>query len=336
MPNVFDIAKEAGVSKSTVSRVVNNQSGVNKDKRKRVQDAIKKLNYTPNAMARGLALKKTHTIGVIVKELSNNFYSEFIKNLHYIADHKGYGALYCQRNSYVESNIDYLSFLNKKVDGYIFLGEGTVSKNELKSLAGSNYPLITIQTKLDIPGITKVEIDNFEASYKAVKYLIDLGHRHIINFSGPKDKEFLERNRGYAQAIVDFNLPYEKTFFLDYFMSTAYQLTKEIASIIKEQRITAAVCCNNIVATGVIDGLIDSGINVPEDFSVIGFDDLVVAEVTNNNIPAITSVKQPQQDISVYAIEKLLVMMEEGNKDYSKTFECELMIRKSTAPCKNM
>lgn len=332
MANVFDIAKEAGVSKSAVSRVINKQSGVNKDKRKRVLDAIDKLNYTPNAMARGLVLRKTNTIGVIVRELSNSFYAEFIKDIHYCADKKGYGALYCNRNSYIESNIDYLSSLNKKVDGFLFLGEGTVSQNELQSLIRRNYPSIVIQAKLDVPEVTYIQIDNFEATYKSVKYLIELGHTKIINFSGPKDFELMERTRGYNQALKNYNIPFEKTFHLDYFMSSAYKLTKEIASFIREEGVTAAVCSNNIIATGVIDALIDSQIRVPEDFSVIGFDDIVNAEITNNNIPAITSVKQPQLAITQYAIEKLLYMIGNGCGDYSKNFECELMIRRSTAP----
>lgn len=333
MPNVFDIAREAGVSKSTVSRVINNQVGVNKDKRKRVLDAIEKLNYSPNAMARGLVLKKTNTIGVIVRELSNSFYSEFIKNIHYNADEKGYGALYCNRNSYVESNIDYLSSLNKKVDGYIFIGEGTVSQNELTTLVNSNYPSIVIQAKLDVPGVTYIQIDNYEATYKAVKYLVELGHKKIIYFCGPKDFELLERTRGYSQGLKDANLGFERIFYTDYFMSSAYKLTKNLVQYIKEEGITAALCSNNIVATGVIDGLLDSQIRVPEDFSVIGFDDIVNAEITNNNIPAITSVKQPQLEITLYALEKLLYMIEHGCDDYCKNFECQLMIRKSTAPC---
>lgn len=332
MPNVFDIAKEAGVSKSTVSRVVNNQSGVTPDKRKRVLDAVEKLHYTPNAMARGLVLKKTNTIGVVVRELSNSFYAEYIKNIHYNADHKGYGALYCNRNNYVESNIDYLAFLNKTVDGFIFLGEGTVSQTELQALVNRNYPVIVIQAHLNVPHVTYIHVDNFEATYQSVAYLVELGHQKIVNFSGPKDFEFMERNKGYSQAVKDFKLPYEKTYYLDYHMSSAYKLAIEIAPMLRAEKITAAVCSNNILAVGAIDGLIDSGMNVPEDFSVIGFDDIVYAEATNNKIPPITSVKQPQCDITVYSLEKLLYMMEHGCGDYSKDFKCELMVRKSTAP----
>ncbi|MFA9398437.1 MAG: LacI family DNA-binding transcriptional regulator [Clostridiaceae bacterium] len=331
MANLYDIAKVAGVSKSTVSRVINDQPGVKEDKRLKIQETIKKLNYKPNALARSLVLQKTHTIGIIVRELSNNFYSEYIRNLHHIADSMGYGALYCNRTSYEESNIDYLEFLNKKVDGFIFLGEGTVTKEELESLVLSKYPLVVIQSMLDVQDVTYININNYRAYYEAVEYLIKLGHRKIINISGPLDKEFVERNKGYSEAVTMHNLDYEITYYLDYFMESAYELALKIAPSIRNEKITAAVCSNNILATGFIDGLIDSGIKVPEEFSVIGFDDIVAAEVTHNNIPAITSVKQPQKDISEYAVGKLMQMMEQGIGEYSKDFSCKLKIRNSTS-----
>jgi len=131
MPNIYDVAKEAGVSRSTVSRVINNQKSVKDDKRERVLEAIKKLNYTPNATARALAMNKTNTIGVIARELTEAFNAEFIAGIHDEADAMHYGVIFCMRTNYDKANINYIDFLNKKVDGIIFIGEETVSTEEL-------------------------------------------------------------------------------------------------------------------------------------------------------------------------------------------------------------
>lgn len=332
MPNIYDIAEAANVSKSTVSRVINDKPGVSNSKREKVLTVIKELNYKPNSAARKLGLKRTNTIGVLVNDLSDVFYSEYVRKIDKIFTNQlHYGALYCTTNKHTPQKVNYLEQLNKTVDGYIFLGEEVISKDELRILHKDGEKFVGIGTNLTCEGGMMIDINNFEASYTIVEYLIRLGHKNIMYVTSESHRiEFSERFMGYQQALIDYKLPFQKYFSIGFTQDDATKVAKEVSQAAVKNDITAIVCFNDIAAIGLIDGLIDEGFNVPEDFSVVGFDDFQGVFTTQNEVPRITTMRQPNDEMASYGVNGLYNMIINNEKGKSKIFECELIIGGST------
>ncbi len=333
MATIYDIAKEAGVSKSTVSRVINNQVGVNQEKKQKVLDAIKKYNYKPNAAARKLGLKRNNTIGVLVHDLSDSFFSEYVREINSIFTNElHYGALYCTTNKSTPSRVNYLEQLNKSVDGYIFLGEDVVSKQELKVLTDDKELFVGIGTNLTFDEGVMIDINNYNASYQAVEYLIELGHTEILYICQKEKRiEFSERYMGYQKALMDYKLKSKTYYEIGFEIYEAYEIAKTVKMEIEKNGITAVVCFNDIAASGLADGLIDLGFKIPENISIIGFDDSKDLMDTKNQIPLLTTIRQPNIEMAKYGVNELYKMIVDGKKGESKEFECELIIRETTA-----
>lgn len=324
MANIYDVAKLAGVSRSAVSRVLNNQKGVHPNQRQKVLDAVKELNYRPNSMARGLAMKKTNTIAVIARELADPFYSAFIRSLNYHADINHYGALYCVRNSYLKSNVDYLSSLSAKVDGYIFLGEGTISEKELDFLAETKIPVVAMEFKYNVKDVTYLTINNYEESTKGIEYLIKKGHKNILYICLDENvSEFEERKMGYIEAVKKAELDYCKVIQGTYDMTSNIELGKSLISLIESDQITAISCANDLLAIGINEGIKSS--KLKKTIDIVGFDGIYQNEYMALPLTNMTTLKQPQDAMGTYAIESLISLIEGEWKDYSKEFECELV-----------
>jgi len=335
MYNIYDVAKKAGVSRSTVSRVINNQESVKDDKRARVLEAIKEMNYTPNATARALAMNKTNTIGVIARELTESFNSKFIDAIHTFADQMHYGVIFCIRSNATVTNINYIDFLNKKVDGFLFIGQGTVSEEELTSLSRSEIPVVAMEIEYPGSNATFVTINNRDSIFKAVEHLSKLGHKNIINVTAEDaTQEKDARNKGYQEGLDAFGITYSRTFELPYNFYEARHIAKSILPRIVEDKVTAAVCYNNEIAAALCEVLIKNGYDIPKDFSIVGFDDIHYTNLAEVPYPRITSFLQPQHEMAIYAITTLLQMIDrnkgESIKSKSKEFKCKLMIHEST------
>ncbi|MGM0378603.1 MAG: LacI family DNA-binding transcriptional regulator [Bacillota bacterium] len=332
MANIYDIAKESGVSKSTVSRVINDKPGVSDKKRKTVLKVIDELNYKPNSAARTLGLKRTNTIGVLVNDLSDTFYSAYVRMIDRIFTNKfHYGALYCTTNKSTPTKVNYLKQLNKMVDGYMFLGEEVITKDELKTLKKDNEPFVGIGTNIDFEKGTMVDINNFEASYDLVKYLIDLGHKNILYVASEINRtEFSERFMGYQKALMENDLPYQDYFTTDFSIDKSYRLAKEINLSIKENDITAIVCFNDMAACGVMDGLIDLGYEIPKDLSVVGFDNYKGHMKIKNKLPKLTTMEQPNKEMASYGVKALYDQIVNNKSTESKIFKCKLIKGSST------
>lgn len=332
MTNIYDIAEAANVSKSTVSRVINDKPGVSKLKREKVLMVIKELNYKPNSAARKLGLKRTNTIGVLVNDLSDVFYAEYVRKIDKIFTNKlHYGALYCTTNKYTPAKVNYLEQLHKTVDGYIFLGEEVVTKDELEVLHKDGEKFVGIGTNLTCEEGIMIDINNFEASYTIVEYLIKLGHEKIMYVTSKSQRiEFSERFMGYQQALIDYELPSQEYFSVGFTQDDAYDATSEIVQLVKKNKISAIVCFNDIAAIGLVDGLIDQGYHVPNDISVVGFDDFQGSFQTKNEIPRITTMRQPNDEMASYGVNGLYDMIVNNRKGKSKIFQCDLVIGGST------
>lgn len=324
MANIYDVAKLAGVSRSAVSRVLNNQVGVHPDKREKVLEAVRALNYRPNAMARGLAMQKTYTIGIVARELADPFYSEFIRSLNYFADEKHYGVLYCLRNSYLNPNVDYLSTLSAKVDGYIFLGENTVNEEELENLVKTNVPVVCMEFTTNVKGVTYLTIDNYEAVTRGMDFLLEQGHRKIVHVGlDPEVHEFEQREKAYQDCVFRNELGYSKVYRADYFVDHTTKLAREIYPTLKKDGATAVFCANDRVAVGVNEGFRQAG--GQGEIEVLGFDGLFVDGTHSLPVTKFSTLRQPQEAMASYAIDSMIKMIEDRVTDYTKEFKCQLV-----------
>lgn len=337
MANIYDIAKKSGVSRSTVSRVINNQPSVSEDKRLRVLEAIDQLKYTPSATARALARNKTNTIGVTSRELAHSFYNEFIKSIHFGADQRSYGVLYTMRNAYLKTNIDFKGLMHKKVDGYMFVGEGTVTEDELSDLIHNDIPVVCYEFDYKIDDALFININNKESGYLATEYLYALGHRNIIHLSYASGlQEMSLRAEGFNKAVMDLGIGSGEIFKVAFTLEEMYDQVQSMMPYIKKSEVTAAFCGNNTIASVLIEVLIANGYEVPKDFSVIGFDDTPVERglhMSRQIIPEITSIKQPQKAMAEYGLNALMTSIETGKalESGNKIFKCALVLRDTTS-----
>ncbi len=282
---------------------------------------------TPSTIS---ANKPQGTIVVFIRDLTDPFFTPMLTTIEQMADAKGYGVVFAKKSNTDHQHVDYMRLIGNTADGVIFLGEGTSRLYEVEHLMAMAKPFVIVQGKKQIEGATQLTVDNVKASFEAMSYLHKCGHRRIVHISAPMYYfEVLERSRGYEQAVKAFELEYQNKIHIDTDYDTIYDMGCRLRGLIQNERLTAAYCFNNRIATGIIDGLKDQGVRVPDNFSVIGFDDLSFRDLSRNWIPEISSVKQPQESMGAYAVEKVMDMIENGVYDASKVFHCTFVDRES-------
>jgi len=324
--SIFDVAKKSGLSVVTVSRVLNNSSSVRAKNREKVLQAMKELDYQPNASARSLALGKTGIIGLTITTLHDSFFDAVVKELNDRLAAHGYFLALSISKSY-EDAFHRSLFQEDRVDGVILLSP-TDEDEYLSELKKKKIPFVMIDNSKNHPSVPSIVVDNFKGGYEATKHLIELGHTEIAHIAGPD--MFLssrERERGYLAALEDAGLkPY-----------LAERGTFEIASgyeiamrWIDEGKLPQALfAADDYIALGVIDACLNRGIRIPEKLSVVGFDDQKFASEFR---PMLTTVRQPADKIGAAGVELLLgAMNDPGERKAALLIEPELIVRESTA-----
>lgn len=269
-------------------------------------------------------------IAVFLRDMEDPFFTPFLTTIEQMADALGYGVVVSRKDNGGHQHVDYMELVGNQADGIIFLGEGTAKLYEQELLLAMGKPFICFQGKNPVEGASYLTVDNEKASYEAVQHLVEMGHQRIVHITAPMyHYESTERSRGYERAVKEFKLEYNHKIHIDIEYDTIYDMGCRMAELIPNERLTAAYCFNNKIATGIIDGLMDQGINVPENFSVIGFDDLSFRDLSRNWVPELSSIRQPQEAIAAYAVEKVIDMIDNGIYDASKVFHCEFEDRDS-------
>ena len=210
---IYDVAREAGVSMATVSRVVNNNPNVKPTTRKKVFEAIERLGYRPNAVARGLASKKTTTVGVVIPDISNAIFAEVARGIEDIANMYHYNIILCSADKKKDKEIRVINtLLEKQVDGLLFMG-GTVTDEHQRAFKTSNVPIVLCATSYEDGDIPSVDIDHEAAAFDAVNNLIEHGHRRIAMISGTLQDPSLgyARFQGYKRAIESAGITYDES-----------------------------------------------------------------------------------------------------------------------------
>ncbi len=311
MPNIKMIARKAGVSISTVSRVMNGSKPVSPELQKRVYDAVQQMNYKPNSIARSLILKKTNLIGVVVPDVSNSFHAQILSGIEECTAHADYGVMICNVYRNMKQQQRYFNLmLERHVDGIILLHENTVDElTDFQKI--STTPLVLASVPLEVKGIPFVGIDEVGAAYDAVSFLIGKGHREIGLIYGDCTALGILRKEGYIKAMNDHGLSVNDDFLVQCPCSVAqgYQAMEQILQ--SEKHPTAVFCVSDEMAVGAMDCTYDKGLKVPEDIAFIGFDDIEISQVVR---PRLTTIHQPIKEIGREAAKLLIGLIEQNGK----------------------
>ena len=329
-PTIRDVARLANVSISTVSRVMNAPDTVIRSKQERVLNAINELKYKPNALARGLIYKKTNTLGVVIPDIRNSYYADIIRGMEDASKKLGYNLIICNTDHDRNRLFSYLSnFDERQVDGILFTSE-PITPDYHKELKRLRKPVVLVSTHSLDYELPSVRINDEEAAYDAAKHLIESGHRSIgwIGFDLSDSIAGLTRYQGYIRAHRDFGLPIRQEnihlvrLWSDDSMDAAHRL------FLQNPDLTAVFTASDELAIGLLCYLNERGIPVPEQVSVIGFDNIRMSRFT---IPKLTTVAQPMYEIGYRSVEKLHARIEGAEDPILREYlPHELILRSST------
>lgn len=301
---IYDVAREAGVSMATVSRVVNGNPNVKPTTRKKVIEAIKRLGYRPNAVARGLASKKTTTVGVIIPDISSVFYAELARGIEDIATMYKYNMILCNSDQNHDKELRLVNtLLEKQVDGILFMGN-KITEEHVQMFQSTHVPIILSSTRDAKCELPSVNIDYKQATYDATQLLIEKGHTRIAFISGPVEDPLtgLERIDGYKWALQKAGHPIDENMIVygDYRYQSGLDVTKHLLEL--EEIPSAILAMSDEMAIGAMHCCQDNGLSIPEDMEVIGFDN---TRLTSMVRPRLTSVVQPMYDIGAVSMRLL-------------------------------
>lgn len=333
---IIDVAKKAGVSIQTVSRVINNRHDVSPETRERILVTIKELNYQPFAYARGLAANRTYTLGLVTADFSDFWFSHVVTGAEKEASEHGYCFMLGNSTCEPENEPKFLELLTqRRVEGVLFVRANCENEYEhLLRLKEFKVPVVTTGHYLPDVGLAMVDVDNISGGRKATDYLIELGHTRIAMITGPSNwKSVVDRHNGYVQAMQAAGIPVDPELVLGdtWLHRNGYENTKLLLE--KGKQFSAIFAHNDRIARGAIHALYEAGLRVPEDVSVIGYDDIPEAEYSD---PPLTTIRQPMDEIGQAATRLLIQMIEDSSVAPEQImFDTTLVIRSSCRPFSN-
>lgn len=323
--SIFDVAKKSGLSVVTVSRVLNGAESVREKNRQKVLDAIKELDYRPNAAARSLARGKTGIVGLIVTTLQDSFFDAVVKELNEVLALHGY-FLAVSVSTGIESDEAHYLIQEDRVDGLILLSP-MEEDNYIVELKRRNIPYVLIDNQKPENDAFSVTIDNYKGGYVATKHLLDQGHTSIAHLSGHNMfRSTRERRSGFLQALEEKNLaPFEMVtgeFEIDF----GYDICRKW---LRDGRLPSAVFAgDDNIALGVANALMEAGIRVPDQVAIVGYDD---QHISSKLRPHLTTIRQPADRIGLAAADMLLKRMDGTMKRGANVrIDPELIVREST------
>lgn len=338
-----DVAKTAGVTSMTVSRVVNQNGYVSEETREKVMRAVGELNYRPNGLARGLKRQRTDTIGLVLGDIANPFAAELARAIRDISSQRGYNLFICiSEHSAKEDVAAFDSLADHQVDGIIVATRSNkIGDEHLHEMIKRGVSVVCIGRDFYDENADSVTADALNGGFQATQHLIDLGHKKIA-FIGATiaSGKNLKRFQGYLKALKDNGLPVEERHITGKpetdddtpgysTEKLGYEAMKRL--LVLPNRPTAVFARNDFTAIGAINAIKEAGLNIPNDISIVGFDDIPMAIHTS---PALTTVRQPTRSQGSIAANYLLKRIE-GNQTIireERVLECELIIRSSTSP----
>lgn len=330
-PTINDVAKRAGVSKTTVSHVINNTRFVEEETRQRVLQAIAELDYRPSSVARSLTTNRTETIGVIISDASNYFFGEVLLGIEDVLRPVNYGLIVCNTAEILEREAHYLDLLmRQRVDGIIAAATsqrwGILAQAEVR-----HTPVVFMDRSFEGLEGPFVGVDNKRGAYLGTRHLIECRHRQIGILAGfQRLSTMRERLAGFRQALQEHDIPLPEEWVVTSPLSieAGREAMRQILTL--PERPTAVFLNNNLLSLGGLLAIRELGLSCPEDISVVGFDDHPWAAVSD---PPLTVVRQPAQQLGQVAAQVVLALINGEQPPESRVLlECEMIVRQSSCP----
>ncbi|MBM4323824.1 MAG: LacI family transcriptional regulator [Deltaproteobacteria bacterium] len=332
--NIKDIARLANVSHTTVSRALNNKSRIRKETREKILSIAKELGYRPNFVARSLVMKRTKTLGLVITNIANPFYTELAQGIEKTATKLGYSIILCSTQSDISTEKQYIEMLRSKgVDGIIFSSAHMEDPN-IVELAEEEFPIILVNRRTYHPTVKEkidyVGVDNLHGGFLAVEHLIRLGHKRIGVIGGSVESSVgLERLEGGKKALQAYGLEQRNDYFLEgnFLKRSGYHRGKEFLKMAVMP--TAIFATNDYMALGVYQALLEERIRIPEDVALVGFNDIEFSSMKGIEL---TTIGQKKFEMGAIAVEMLVDRIEKKDDKLSGRevfLEPELIIRKT-------
>jgi len=336
---IKDIAAKTNLSVTTVSLVLNDKpSKISEKTRELVIKTALELQYRPNQLAVGLIKKRTKTIGLIVPDIRNSFFSTLAKGIEDECRKNGWTVVLCNTSDKHERDIEYINVLaSKSVDGILYCMSADSSLEKFQKsyelLNKLNIPFIMLDRSFEMPNCITAKLDHITGGYLATKHLLELGHRHIACVTGPNNLDDSNcRLEGYKKALQEADIVYDESIVAEgnYSMESGITAVDNLIG----KSFTAIFAFNDMMAYGVYKGLKSHDLSVPADISVMGYDDIFLSEILE--VP-LTTVHQPVERMGTAATRHLIGIIEGELEDETiATYPPELVIRKSTIPYKTI
>ena len=331
MPTIKEVSRHAKVSPATVSRVLNGTVPVAGDTKKRVLDAVKELNYQPNAFARGLVTNRSGGVGVVVNEISSPFYSGIVAGIEQVVEAADMHLIVSSGHADTKFERRAAEYLLQRRSDALILHLEMLSDYELLSWLEQNLPA---DTPVVIVGRNVTELvgkcvylDNERGGFLATRYLLDQGHKHIAHIAGPMAmKDSRDRLQGYRRALEDAGLSYDESYVVeaDFTENGGQQAVQRLLD--RDLELSAIFSANDQMAAGILHTLREHNLTVPDDISLVGYDDVYLARYL---YPALTTIQQPLHDMGRAAAHIALAALEQKETEVKRRFEPELIIRQS-------
>ena len=330
--SIKDIARAANVSHSTVSRALRNSSLVRAETAEKIQRIAREANFRVSAVGRSLATGRTFSIGVVVTTIADPFMADVVAGIEDAANAHGYSVTLASSKTDPEREMKLVqSFEERRVDGILIIAS-RVGSVYLSVLAEMKIPIVLINSYHPGEFTYSVSVDNVAATRSATRFLVQLGHRKI-GFIGNRygAQSNAGRQTGYRQGLEDAGIPFrpELVFMGDARVEGGFHALEQFCLLPEADGPTALACYNDLTAVGVLNAAYRHKIVVPDDLSVVGFDDLTIASYA---IPPLTTVRQPKHEMGRAATEILFNLLAGSTTEKSRTFQTDLILRESTAP----
>jgi LacI family transcriptional regulator len=332
MTTILDVAERAGVSPSTVSHVLNKTRHVSEKTRARVLQAVDELNYRPNILARSLRRRETHTLGILIPDNTNPFFAEMVRGIEDTVFDEGYTVLLGNSDGEPDKELRYLDlFVNKQVDGVVLVAAAMKSDETMDVLSDPSVATVIVDREIELERMDMVLADNLEGGYAATRHLLELGHRRIGCIAGPSQvTPSAERVIGYHKALEEWEITPDPALVIpgDFRHASGLRAAKHLLALSEPP--TAIFACNDMMALGVLSAANELEISVPDELSLIGFDDIALDELV---VPRLTTICQPAYEMGCRAATLLLERLQDPDRAVERqVLETYLVKRDSTAP----
>lgn len=317
---IYDVAKKAGVSMATVSRVVNGNPNVKPGTRKKVMEVIDELDYRPNAVARGLASKKTTTVGVIIPDVTNVYFSSLARGIDDVATMYKYNIILANSDGNEEKEIQvFNTLLAKQVDGIIYMGTHLTEKLR-EQIKRSKTPVVLAGSIDHKNEIVSVHVDYVKAVKEAINNMLAHGDKRVAFVSGPLNYPINGeyRLKGYKEALDENGIEFDQDLVFE--TNDSYRAGETLWPALSAAHADAAFVADDELATGVLNGAVDAGAQIPAEFEVITGNDSKLTQIVR---PKLSSITQPLYDIGAVAMRCLTKMMNKEDEDLDKTVELQ-------------